>query len=176
MLNPFHFLEELFNLNQNNNREVSMPERKTSIDENMFMPESKTNVLSFFPIRNTHYEDDWAQVKENCENLSEWGLEKLQDGLKNSIRGIILEPFYICKDHRNLHSNFYSKRFIEKTSYGVIFKCCVNKKAHPYLRLTNNQIGISYHKPKRRTRQWQSTRKQMERQDPKVQAAQSVQC
>jgi hypothetical protein len=76
----------------------------------------------------------------------------------------------------SIHLYFIILGHPEFTLPRVIFKCCVNKKAHPYLRLTKNQIGISYHKPKRRTRQWQSTRKQTERQDPKVQAAQCVQC
>ena len=45
-----------------------------------------------------------------------WGLRKLKDGLDKFAPTIMLEPHYVCKDHRNLHSNFYSKKFQERSA------------------------------------------------------------
>ncbi len=44
----------------------------------------------------------------------------------------------------NIFNNEYVVDQYSNLTDRVIFKSCVNKKAHPYLRLTNNPIGISY--------------------------------
>ncbi len=50
-------------------------------------------------------------VQKECKNLSVWGYKLLYGNLKESVRTIVLEQNYICKDHKNLFSQFYSKKF-----------------------------------------------------------------
>ncbi|MGA3267414.1 MAG: hypothetical protein ABSE16_11390 [Verrucomicrobiota bacterium] len=69
-----------------------------------------------FPINPAAPENAWASLQQRCSSLSEWGVKTLREGLDGFVQSIVLEPLYICKDHRNLHSNFYSKKFIEVTS------------------------------------------------------------
>jgi len=52
----------------------------------------------------------WPAVRENCSFLSDWGLGVLRDGLAKYTGTVLIEPHYVCKDHRNLFSNFYSKK------------------------------------------------------------------
>ena len=58
----------------------------------------------------------WDALRAACPTLTEWGLRTLKSGLDAFAQSIVLEPHYICKDHRNLHSNFYSKKFQEHSS------------------------------------------------------------
>ena len=37
-------------------------------------------------------------------------------GLEGFVKTILIEPCYICKDYRNLYSNFYSKKFLERSA------------------------------------------------------------
>jgi hypothetical protein len=69
------------------------------------------NQLKAFQLRRATWDADWQKIKNDCPTLSEWGINNLKAGLKDSARSVILEPHYICKDHRNLFSNFYSKKF-----------------------------------------------------------------
>lgn len=55
--------------------------------------------------------EDWTNLKNLCPHLTPWGIKVLQSGLQTMARWVIIEPEYICKDHSNLYSNFYSKRF-----------------------------------------------------------------
>lgn len=55
--------------------------------------------------------DIWEATSEAVPSLTTWGIEQLRSGLEKYVKTIVLEPNYICKDHRNLHSNFYSKKF-----------------------------------------------------------------
>lgn len=52
----------------------------------------------------------WAPIQKACSVLSDWGLENLTNGLGKYVGTVLLEPRYVCKDHRNLFSNFYSKK------------------------------------------------------------------
>jgi len=65
-------------------------------------------------------ESRWDQFKTLCHpHLSDWGLETLKSGLAAYAPTIVIEPQYVCKDHRNLHSYFYSKKFKERPSVCV---------------------------------------------------------
>lgn len=85
---------------------------KIMIDE----PKYKNNELQSFHIDPAAPEVAWKALQEKCPFLSDWGVEKLRDGLDGHVQSIVLEPYYMCKDHRNLYSNFYSKKFLEVTS------------------------------------------------------------
>ena len=52
----------------------------------------------------------WPALRDNCPFLSDWGLRILTDGLAQYTGSVLIEPHYVCKDHRNLFSNFYSKK------------------------------------------------------------------
>ncbi len=59
----------------------------------------------------------WDALVEACPTrMSEWGLKILRAGLDAHLGTIVVEPHYVCKDHRNLHSNFYSKKFQERSA------------------------------------------------------------
>lgn len=57
---------------------------------------------------------DWDNLTTTLRVLKDWGLPILKKGLASYARSVVIEPNYICKDHRNLHSNFYSKKFNER--------------------------------------------------------------
>jgi len=84
----------------------------------------KSNDLVGFHVDPAAPEKAWQDLRVKCPALSEWGVTTLRkggldgpaQGLDGFVQSIILEPLYICKDHRNLHSNFYSKKFVETTS------------------------------------------------------------
>ncbi len=71
--------------------------------------------LKIFNIESGKEGEGWNFLKNNCPDLSQWGLERFRSGLDGHVGCIILEPNYICKDHRNLYSHFYSKKFIRST-------------------------------------------------------------
>ncbi len=60
---------------------------------------------------------DWEDIKSDIPTLSGWGLEILKEGLGGKAKTAVLEKYYICKDHRNLFSNYYSKKFNVGSSY-----------------------------------------------------------
>ncbi len=64
-------------------------------------------------------ESRWDLFKQKCPTLSDWGLTTLHSGLDAYAKSIVIEPNYVCKDHRNLHSYFYSKKFKERSSVCV---------------------------------------------------------
>jgi hypothetical protein len=74
------------------------------------------NELECFHVEPSSPEGTWKELQRKCGFLSNWGVEKLREGLDGFVQTIVLEPYYTCKDHRNLHSNFYSKKFLEITS------------------------------------------------------------
>jgi len=43
--------------------------------------------------------------------LSRWGRGVLQKGLEGRVKSVLIEPTYICKDHRDLFSHYYSRKF-----------------------------------------------------------------
>ena len=61
----------------------------------------------------------WDLFKKAFPHLSDWGLQTLKSGLDCYAPTIVVEPRYVCKDHRNLHSHFYSKKFKERPSVCV---------------------------------------------------------
>lgn len=70
------------------------------------------NELKSYTVDNLSWNRDWEKIKDTEGDffLSEWGFRFLTKGLSESLKCIILEPSYTCKDHRNLFSNFYSKK------------------------------------------------------------------
>lgn len=80
------------------------------------MTKYEINGLQPFHIDTGNPDAAWDEVRLKCGFLSEWGVEMLREGLNGFVQTIILEPYYTCKDHRNLHSNFYSKKFVEVSS------------------------------------------------------------
>lgn len=75
------------------------------------------NRLQIFIVNDDSWDNDLELIKQHFPNISDWGLGILKEGLLASIKSVIVEPFYTCKDHRNLFSNFYSKKFIESSPY-----------------------------------------------------------
>ncbi len=52
-------------------------------------------------------------VLHSCEaDAPNWGRDLLERKLGSIVKSVIVEPTYICKDHRNLFSNFYSRKFM----------------------------------------------------------------
>lgn len=82
------------------------------------MPNSyEPSNISAIDIRQGHEEEDWAKVAKACsDHLTDWGIKTLRQGLDNRVRTVLIEPRYICKDYRNLYSNFYSKKFVDRPS------------------------------------------------------------
>lgn len=66
------------------------------------------NTVTVIPLDAQH---DWDRLTEACGFLTRWGLDYLRGGLGPYAKSAVVEPFYVCKDHRNLHSHFYSKKF-----------------------------------------------------------------
>jgi hypothetical protein len=71
--------------------------------------------MKLITIDSSDVEKSWNEIRASCPYLSEWGLERLKAGLKNDVSYVLIETDYLCKDHRNLHSNFYSKKFVPKS-------------------------------------------------------------
>lgn len=69
---------------------------------------TKLNTLSSIEV--AHDASRWTLLRERSKYLSDWGLQVLCTGLANYTGTILIEPYYVCKDHRNLFSNFYSKK------------------------------------------------------------------
>jgi hypothetical protein len=76
----------------------------------------KTNELECFHIDPAAPEATWKAVQNKCGFLTDWGVSQLRRGLDGFVQSVVLEPRYMCKDHRNLYSNFYSKKFLEISS------------------------------------------------------------
>ncbi len=75
------------------------------------------NQFDVVQINNSTLDDDWNKIKKTATNLTTWGFDLLKNNLSNVVKTIFIEKDYICKDHRNLYSNFYSKKFQESSSY-----------------------------------------------------------
>lgn len=59
----------------------------------------------------------WDRIGRECHVKGKWGIAKLREGLQGHVGSVVLERCYTCKDHRNLHSHFYSKKFVERSCY-----------------------------------------------------------
>jgi hypothetical protein len=82
-----------------------------SIDEFKY----KTNSLEPFYIDPTDPESPeraWSALQRRVPTLSGWGVDILRKALDGFVQSIVLEPHYNCKDHRNLFTHFYSKKFM----------------------------------------------------------------
>ena len=54
----------------------------------------------------------WRAVAQSCGGmLTDWGVKILRKGLDNHLGTVVAETGYLCKDHRNLYSHYYSKKF-----------------------------------------------------------------
>lgn len=73
--------------------------------------ENKLNCLRLFRVDEFHSSDQWLAIQKECAYLSNWGINTLANGLDGYVKTIVLEKDYLCRDHRNLFSNFYSKKF-----------------------------------------------------------------
>lgn len=73
--------------------------------------------LKTIQIPDSDITNGWMQVKAHCSFLTDWGVELLRSGLDGHVKTILIEPKYICKDYRNLFSQFYSKKFVERAAY-----------------------------------------------------------
>lgn len=56
----------------------------------------------------------WRRTTVSCGSAltKDWGLRVLRSGLDESVRTVVAETRYLCKDHRNLYSHYYSKKFV----------------------------------------------------------------
>src|ERR1035437_3578197 len=78
---------------------------------------NRRDELKIYQVNETTWDSVWKTIEADCSFLTEWGFQTLKDGLKKSVKSIVLEPHYLCKDHRNLYSNYYSKKFIDSSPY-----------------------------------------------------------
>ncbi len=62
-------------------------------------------------------ESDWNKLAIKCYDITLPAINFFRNGLHGIVKTILVEPFYICKDYRNLYSQFFSKKFIERSSY-----------------------------------------------------------
>ncbi len=75
------------------------------------------NQYKSFNLRDTHLDEDWQNLQSECTNLHSWGRGILKSLVAGSAKCVIYEPHYVCKDHRNLYSNFYSKKHEVTSKY-----------------------------------------------------------
>ena len=73
--------------------------------------------LSVVKIPNGDEEVAWIKVSKVCPFLTQWGTRTLRQGLDGHARTALIEPNYICKDYRNLFSQFYSKKFLVRPAH-----------------------------------------------------------
>jgi hypothetical protein len=59
----------------------------------------------------------WLQVQKATREvshvpiLSDWGLDLLKQGVGHIAKTVLVEPSYVCKDHCDLVSHYYSRKF-----------------------------------------------------------------
>lgn len=75
------------------------------------------NEYKSFNLRDKHLNVDWKNLKSECTNLHDWGVHILRPLLTGTAKCVVYEPHYVCKDHRNLYSNFYSKKHSVSSQY-----------------------------------------------------------
>ncbi len=76
-----------------------------------------SNTPRIFPINHADPKLSWDLISEQCSALSDWGISTLRRGLDGYVQTVVMEPHYTCKDHRNLYSQFYSKKFSPSSCY-----------------------------------------------------------
>jgi hypothetical protein len=75
------------------------------------------NQYQSFNINDSSIDQDMQALQKVCPSLHNWGRDLLTPLVKGSVKSIIFEPNYVCKDHRNLYSHFYSKKYQECSRY-----------------------------------------------------------
>ena len=73
--------------------------------------------LKVFQITEGHESDAWDSIRGYSSNLGSWGVSLLRSGLDRHVKSVVVEPRYVCKDYRSLFSHFYSKKFVERSSF-----------------------------------------------------------
>ncbi len=73
--------------------------------------------LSVVNISDIDPDSGWVEVQKKASFLTGWGIETLRDGLDGLVRTVLIKPHYICKDYRDLYSNFYSKKFLPRETH-----------------------------------------------------------
>ena len=62
-------------------------------------------------------ESCWKQVQDASGGLlTDWGVEKLREGLDGFVKSILVETPYVCEDFQSLHRHFYGRKFRERPS------------------------------------------------------------
>jgi len=64
-----------------------------------------------FGISDENFEEDWNLVRAASSLLGERECEQISQSLRGCVKMVLLEDPYICRDHKNLVSNFYTKKF-----------------------------------------------------------------
>lgn len=80
------------------------------------MPESNELVTYSVQKNPSHWDDLKKRPLFPSGGVTDWGMKTLRAGLDGHVGTVLLEPRYICKDHRNLFSNFYSKKTVPGSS------------------------------------------------------------
>jgi hypothetical protein len=70
-----------------------------------------TNKIKLFKISDNTLTPDFVKIREFCGFLTDWGVDHFMTHLMGSVKCILVEQGYICKDFRNIYSNFLSKKF-----------------------------------------------------------------
>lgn len=87
----------------------------------MVNPAYPINEVSFWPVDIARPNDSWDAIQHGLHSfghrLSDWAIRILRDGLDEDLHCVVCEPHYVCKDHANLHSFFYSKKFVQKSQH-----------------------------------------------------------
>ncbi len=77
----------------------------------------KSGIISSLKKYSLSQDSDWDTLINEIPFLTNWGCMTLRDGLIDIAKVVLVEPFYICKDYRNLYSYFYSKKFKQRDIY-----------------------------------------------------------
>jgi len=74
--------------------------------------------LRVVTVESGNKDEAWATIAQACfGRLTEWGTRILRRGLDGHVGTVLVEPYYICKDYRDLYSHFYSKKFHDRSSW-----------------------------------------------------------
>lgn len=79
--------------------------------------DSSRTLFEYVRVNKGDEEAAWSQIVAALPRwdgqpiLGDWGIEKLRAGLGGHLRAVLVEPHYICKDHRDLFSHYYSRKF-----------------------------------------------------------------
>jgi len=82
------------------------------------MSEHADNTLVFYSLEQDA-ESQWESIREACPHFhpSTRVIKLLRSGLDEFVGSVAIERAYVCKDHRDLHSHFLSKKFRDRSSH-----------------------------------------------------------